>query len=105
VSHTDRPARLPRVAPELEASGAGTTEVETRRLVGDRVQILFVFNHAQRSGDTAIVLRSPWLVKRAQDFEDDRPVAFETRGGSIILHKSLTEGAIWVVQLERETRE
>jgi hypothetical protein len=69
------------------------------------MQILFMFNHAQRSADTAIAVRSPWPVKRAQDLEDDQPVAFETRGGSIVLHKSLTEGAIWVVQLERESRE
>jgi beta-galactosidase len=93
--------RLAGVAPEIEVSGAGTTEVETRRLLGGRVQILFVFNHGQQAAEATVALRSLWPVKDAQDLEDDRSVAFETRGESTILHKSLAEGAIWVVRLER----
>ncbi len=94
--------RLAGVLPEVEVSGAGTTELETRRLVGDRVQILFAFNHAQRVADTTIALRSPWRVKGAQDLEDDRTVGVETHGGRVILRKPLPAGAIWVVRLERE---
>ena len=90
------------VAPDIEVSGPGTTEVEARRLVGDRVQVLFVFNHGQQSADTTIALRLRWRVKEAKDLENEGTVGLETQEERVILRKSLPGGGIWVVRLERE---
>jgi beta-galactosidase len=95
-------ARSGGVAAEVEVSGAGTKEVEIRRLVGDQIQILFAFNHSQQAADPTIALRSPWPVKSARDVEDDHAVTVVTRGGNTILHQALAPGAIWVVRLERQ---
>lgn len=95
-------ARAAGVSPAVEVSGAGSKEVEIRRLLGDRVQILFAFNHDQQAADTTIALGSPWPVKGVQDLDDELAVPFEMREGRVILHKRLPAGAIWVLRLEKK---
>ncbi len=95
-------ARAAGVTPPVGVSGAGTQAVEVRRLVSDREQIVFVFNHAQETADATIALATPWPVKAAQDLEDEASVPFRKTEANVVLHKSLSAGAIWVVRLEKQ---
>ncbi|PYV22075.1 MAG: hypothetical protein DMG24_17845, partial [Acidobacteria bacterium] len=86
-------------SPQVEVAGAGTSEVEVRRLVGDRVHVLFVFNHAKQSASATISLGMPWQAGQARDLVTDQPVPVRRVKGRDVLEKALTGGKIWVVRL------
>jgi len=86
---------------EVEVSGAGTGEVEVRRLVGSGRQLVFAFNHAAAFADTEIRIHMTWAVK-ARDLAGGADVAVEAHGGECILHKRLNGDEIWVVELDRQ---
>lgn len=94
-------ARAAGVLPEVEVSGPGTSEVEVRRLVGDGVQTLFVFNHAGTPAQATLAIRLPWSAGDARDSENERAVPFQEREGKTIFRKTLAGGEIWVFRLER----
>jgi len=86
------------VKPEVEVSGAGTADVEVRRLVSHDQQLVFVFNHANVAADAAIALHLAWKARTAHDLVAGSDVPFEGN----VFHKRLAPGEIWVVELERE---
>ncbi len=94
-------ARRAGVSSEVKVSGLGSQEVEVRRLIGDRVELLFVFNHSTTPGDATISLRLPWPAREALDLVTDRLVGLGQRDGKTALHRSLAAGEILVVRLER----
>jgi len=87
------------VTPEVTVSGTGTAEIEVRRLVSPKEQLVFIFNHAQKPAEAAISIRVPWSVREARDIVTDRPVTFRDEHGNVLLDKNLTGGEIWVVKL------
>jgi beta-galactosidase len=94
-------ARAAGVATQVEVSGPGTTETEVRRLVGERAQFLFAFNHSPKPASASLALRSPWPVNEVRNVVDDRVVAFRQSEGRVILQKELAGGETWVLRLER----
>ncbi len=94
-------ARAAGVSPEVEVSGPGTSEVEVRRLVDERFQFLFAFNHSSAAMDATISIRLPWSLDEARDLADDRVVQFRKTGGKTIFQKRLNAGEIWVLRLRR----
>ncbi len=93
-------ARAQGVSPEVEVSGPGTSEVELRRLVGQRVEFLFAFNHAGGTADATISVRLPWPVEDARNLADDGAVPFGVAGGKATFRKNLAAGETWVVRLQ-----
>jgi len=87
------------VRPEVKVSGEGTGEVEVRRLVSSREQLVFIFNHADKPAQASISMDVPWPVREARDLIADRPVKFASRDGTAVLDKDLSGGDIWVVKL------
>ncbi|TAM82233.1 MAG: hypothetical protein EPN47_09830 [Acidobacteria bacterium] len=87
------------VRPEVKVSGEGTDEVEVRRLVTAREQLVFVFNHAQKPAQASISIHVPWGVRQARDIVTDHPVTFKDDHGNVLLDKNLSNGEIWVVKL------
>jgi beta-galactosidase len=87
------------VSPEVEVSGAGTSEVEVRQLLGDRQQTVLVFNHANNLADTTLAIRLPWTVGEARELENDQTVRFESKAGRTIFQKRLAAGEIWVINV------
>ncbi len=87
------------VRAEVKVSGAGTSQVEVRRLVSANEQLVFVFNHAQKPAQTSISIHVPWTVHEAQDIVTGRRVTFKTAKGDVILDRNLSGGEIWVVKL------
>jgi len=92
-------ARAAGVRAGVEVSGAGTRQVEVRRLVSANEQLVFVFNHAQKPAQASISIHVPWIVREAQDIVAGRPVKFKSANGDVVLDKNLTGGEIWVVKL------
>jgi beta-galactosidase len=87
------------ITPDVTVSGTGTAEVEVRRLVSPKEQLVFVFNHAQGPAKATISIRVPWKVREARDLVTDRTVTFKDEHGNVLLDKNLTGGEIWVVKL------
>ena len=98
-------ARGAGVTPQVEVTGAGTDEVEVRRLVSDRAEFVFVFNHAPTAADATVSLKLPWPAAQARDLVTDRPVELVQRPGAptgvTVLHKNLAPGEILVLLVER----
>ncbi len=94
-------ARSAGVTSEVEVSGTGTTEVEIRRLVSDRGQILFAFNHAETAADSAISLSLPWPAGEARDLSTGQSVSLQQSDGKTLLRRNMNGGEIWVLRLER----
>lgn len=84
------------VVPQVEVSGAGSSEVEVRRLIGDHQQTILVFNHANAPADASVTIHLPWAVKQARELENDSPVNFQDTAGRATFHKHLASGEIWV---------
>ena len=84
------------VSSEVEVSGAGTSEVEVRQLLGDRQETLFLFNHSDSPADTTLAVRLPWKVAEARELENDQPVRFDSNAGRTIFRKRLAASEIWV---------
>jgi beta-galactosidase len=89
------------VQPEVEATGSGTQEIEVRRLISGRVELLFVFNHSTVPADATISLRLPWPAAEARDLVTDHPMELGQRDGKTTLRKALAAGEILVVRIER----
>jgi len=87
------------VRSEVRVSGEGSSEVEVRRLVSAKDQLIFVFNHAEKPAQASISISVPWAVREARDIVADRPVKFNSREGSVVFDKDLNSGAIWVLKL------
>jgi beta-galactosidase GanA len=83
------------VSPEVEVSGNGTSDVEVRRLVSARQQLIFVFNHARDSADVRVDIQFPWTVGEARELESDQPIPFQNHASQATFHKHLVRGAIW----------
>jgi hypothetical protein len=83
----------------VRVSGEGSSEVEVRRLVSAKDQLIFVFNHAEKPAQASISISVPWAVREARDIVADRPVKFNSREGSVVFDKDLNSGAIWVLKL------
>ncbi len=92
-------ARSAGVLPEVEVSGPGTSQVEVRRLVGERLQFLFAFNHAPATAHATLSVGLPWSVGDARNLADDRAVPFRRREGGAVFQKSLAGGEIWVISI------
>ena len=90
------------VVPQVLVSGAGTSELEVRRLASADQQFVFVFNHASGTAKASISLHVPWKVKKASDLVENQDVPEQARGDEIVLQKDLAPGAIWVISLERQ---
>ena len=88
------------VSSEIEVTGPGTEELEVRRLVNDGEQIVFAFNHSKTSAGATLSLKVPWNVRQARNMSDDASVPFQMMDRSVVLHKNLAAGEIWVFNLE-----
>ena len=80
-------------------SGAGTSEVEVRRLTSDGVQILFTFNHAKGPAEATISIRLPWPHAKGFNLETGQAVSIRDTKGEVVVQKRLAAGEIWVVKL------
>jgi beta-galactosidase len=88
------------VTDEIAVTGTGIQDVEARRLVGDREQLLFVFNHASQAADSTISVALPWRLQQAHNLLDDSSVPFQMKSGRAVLHKRMPAGETWVVSLQ-----
>jgi beta-galactosidase len=95
-------ARGAGISPEVTVTGAGTTQVEVRRLVSEQSEFLFAFNHSPQPADTTIAVQMPWAVRTARGVNDDEKVAFSQSANKLVLTKRLSAGGIWVVRCDRE---
>jgi beta-galactosidase len=93
-------ARSAGISKEFRVTGAGTSEVEVRRLTSDRIQILFAFNHARARAEATIAIRLPWPAAKAQYLENDQAIPMRVVKGEALLQKSLAAGEIWIVMLK-----
>jgi beta-galactosidase len=84
------------VLPDVEVSGGGTSEVEVRRLIGQRQETLLVFNHASTSADLILAVRLPWTVGEARELENNQTVEFQSKAGRSTFRKHLAPGESWV---------
>jgi beta-galactosidase len=94
-------ARAAGVAPQVEVSGAGSGEVEVRRLVNDHFQILFAFNHADTAAHATISLRLPWTASEARDLAGGQSVPLHENAGGAEIQMELKGGEIRVLLLNR----
>ncbi len=85
---------------EVEVFGSGISEMEVRRLVSGRQQIIFVFNHSKDLADVTLSIRLPWQLRKARDFASDRAVEFENKDGKFLFQKKLPAGDVWILALE-----
>lgn len=90
------------VSDEIGVTGAGTQNIEARRLVSDYEQLLFVFNHSAQVADSTISIVLPWRLQRAHNLLDESSVPFQMKSGAAVLHKRLAANETWVVSLQRE---
>ena len=95
------------VAPQVQVSGSGTSELEVRRLISENEQFIFVFNHAATPANATIALQLPWQVQNARDLVSDEQltsseIQTSANGEQTVLQKDLAPKAIWVVRLDRE---
>ena len=87
------------VSREVESAGPGTSEVEVRRLVGERGQFLFAFNHSGTLAQMVISVRLPWTAGVAIDLEDSQTTPLELVAGKAALRKTLPGKGVWVIKL------
>jgi beta-galactosidase len=94
-------ARAAGVTPEVEVSGQGSSELEVRRLVGERTQFLFAFNHSPKPAEAMLRLHIPWAVREARSLTGDQTFSFRESEGKVIFEKKLAGGEIWALRLEQ----
>jgi len=90
------------VKPEVTISGENTSQMEVRRLVGNGLELLFAFNHADHPADAKISVDVPWTVGDVRSINEDQAVAFSQSSGQLILTKKLPAGAVWVVRYSQK---
>ena len=95
-------ARAAGVAQEVTVSGHNTSQMEVRRLEGNKVQFLFAFNHSDQPADAKIAIRVPWTVRDAQSLNDQQRVEFNQSEEGLVFAKQLSAGGIWVVRYNRK---
>jgi beta-galactosidase len=88
------------VSPEVEVSGAGTADIQVRRLVSDHEQIIFAFNESASPADVALTVSTSSTPSRAVDWADEAKVALQTQPGKATLKKKFAPGEVWVVSLD-----
>jgi beta-galactosidase len=88
------------VSPEVTVSGPGASELEVRRLVSSRKQVVFAFNHSKNETHATLSLKMPWQVRRANLLTDESAVPFQVQNGQTVFRKNLAGGEIWVFGLE-----
>jgi len=94
-------ARAAGVTSEVEVSGPATSELEVRRLVGERSEFLFAFNHSPKTANATLQVHVPWAVREARSLTDDRKFSFRESEGKVIFEKQMAGGEIWALRLER----
>ncbi len=97
-------ARSAGASSEVEVSGPATSQVEVRRLVSERAQILFAFNHSKTLANPTFSVRLPWPVAEARNLMSDQVVPVSEAAGKTTLEKTVAGGEIWLVQLQRGRR-
>lgn len=90
------------VSDEIRVTGAGTQDVEARRLVSNREQLLFVFNHSKQAANATISIALPWPAQQAKDLLTDSTLPLQNENGRQLLRKKLAAGETWVVSLQGE---
>ena len=93
-------ARGAGVIPDIEVTGEGTSDVEVRRLLNARDQIVFAFNHSKEQAMTTVLLRLPWQAKRVRNLADDASVPFSVNHDETTVRKDLAPGDSWVFIVE-----
>jgi beta-galactosidase len=93
-------AKAAGVSPDVDVSGPGTSQVEIRRMVSDRVQMVFAFNESQNPADATLTLSVPWKPRHARDWTNNSDITIQTQGDKVILRKNIPPGEEWVVALE-----
>ncbi|MGI9072299.1 MAG: beta-galactosidase [Bryobacteraceae bacterium] len=89
------------VSSDVQVTGAGTSELEVRRLVNDDEQVVFAFNHSKHSARATLSVRMPWDVRQTHNLSNDLSVPFEMRNRRMLVHKNFAEGETWVFSVER----
>jgi beta-galactosidase len=89
-------AKAAGVSSDVQVSGAGTGEVEVRRLDREREQTVLVFNHAHSPADMTLRVHFPWAVRQGRELESDQSVSFQDEAGWTLFHKRLDAGEVWV---------
>ncbi|HXW56603.1 MAG TPA: beta-galactosidase [Candidatus Cybelea sp.] len=89
-------AKAAGVSSNVQVSGAGTGEIEVRRLNREREQTILVFNHADSPAEMTLRVHFPWTVRQGRELESDEPVSFQDDAGWTLFHKRLGGGEIWV---------
>jgi len=95
-------ARSAGVARDVIVSGYNTSEVEVRRLVSERCEFLFAFNHSRQPADTTITVKVRWPVGQARSVNEGQAVLITQSQDKILLRKRLPAGGIWVVRYDRK---
>jgi beta-galactosidase len=90
------------VARDVIVSGYNTSEVEVRRLVSERCEFLFAFNHSRQPADTTITVKVRWPVGQARSVNEGQAVLITQSQDKILLRKRLPAGGIWVVRYDRK---
>jgi beta-galactosidase len=93
-------ARSAGVAAPVTVMQPPTHQIEIRRLVGNRRQVVFVFNYASKPVDAKFSLNMPWQVREVRNLADDTPVPFQTESGKIAIHKHLAQNEIFVFRIQ-----
>jgi len=94
-------ARSAGVRPDVRVAGQGIGDLEVRRLVNDRFEILFAFNHARAPATATLSLRVPWPVEAVRDLVRDQAVPFRQAEGEVVLDRRMVGGEVWVLRLQR----
>ncbi|HEV2350618.1 MAG TPA: beta-galactosidase [Terriglobia bacterium] len=92
-------ARGAGVTADAEVWGAGTAEVEVRRLVSAHFEILFAFNHADVPAHASISVRLPWTASEAHDFANDHSVPLNENADVVQFQLNLKGGEIRILRL------
>ncbi|MGH9405829.1 MAG: beta-galactosidase [Terriglobia bacterium] len=90
------------VTPEVRVSGAGTDEVEVRRLVSAREQLVFIFNHGSGAADATVSIRLPWRATEARDLIRRQSVPWRVENEDTLLREHLAPDEFCVVRLRAE---
>lgn len=87
------------VLPEVKVLGPGTSELEVRRLVSNRVEILFLFNHASSPAKATISIRTPWEVGEATNLETGQSIPVQRQGGQVSFQQAMEADQFLVMRL------
>ncbi len=95
-------ARQAGVTPPVEVSGEGAERIEVRRLISQRDEIAFVFNHAYATSHARIALSVPWGKVRAEDFITGRSIEIAREDDKLIFKPTLAGNEVGVFRIYPE---